>query len=272
MELAFDFKSLAEWNSFRDSDPSLHDDSAFRKLGDAIQANGCREPLTGTMIPGHDLEPGSSLREGLVFQGINSRVRGVMLAIEEVIRNSGLASPRIYAAEGLTPFALRMRGMFPRFLGSEYAVDAQQIDWLYPIPCEDLQALTLPSETFDVVSTNEVLEHVPSIDRSLAEICRVLKPGGWHIGTVPFRFFDQQSQVKAILGTDGKIIHLMEPEFHGDPMSDKGVLVFEVPGWDILTRAKKAGFRQAFMRFVISRQHGVVADHVGGVFILCCEK
>jgi len=42
----------------------------------------------------------------------------------------------------------------------------------------DAQAIPFPSELFDVVFANHMLYHVPDLPRSLAEIRRVLKPGG----------------------------------------------------------------------------------------------
>jgi ubiquinone/menaquinone biosynthesis C-methylase UbiE len=66
-------------------------------------------------------------------------------------------------------------------------------------------ALSLPSDTFDLVSSNEVLEHVPYLDKALSEICRVLKSGGWHIGTCPFRFMNEESQRRARLANGRSI-------------------------------------------------------------------
>ena len=51
-----------------------------------------------------------------------------------------------------------------------------------------------------------------------------------------------------------------------------GALVFELTGWDIIARAQAAGFRDAFMRFMISAEHGVLSEHIGGVLILGCQK
>jgi ubiquinone/menaquinone biosynthesis C-methylase UbiE len=42
----------------------------------------------------------------------------------------------------------------------------------------DVQALALPDETFDAVVANHMLYHIPDRERALAEIWRVLKPGG----------------------------------------------------------------------------------------------
>lgn len=51
--------------------------------------------------------------------------------------------------------------------------------------CESLEALTFPDRSFDLVITQDVMEHIPDPDRAFQEIARVLKPGGAHIFTVP---------------------------------------------------------------------------------------
>lgn len=233
---------------------------------------GCREPLTGDQVAPDALVRGDSWREGLAYNGISSRMRAVMRCMETAIEEQALESPRIYAAEALTAFGMRLRGVYPRFVGSEYTTDHHQQAWLYPIPCEDLLNLSMPDGIFDLISTNEVLEHVPSIDRALSEMGRVLRPGGWHYGTVPFRFFADESERRAALSPTGEIIHLMEPEYHGDPMNQGGVLVFELPGWDLIPRAIDAGFSDAFMRLIVSTDNGILAEHVGGALVFCCQR
>ncbi|MEY4850443.1 MAG: hypothetical protein RLZZ331_1447 [Pseudomonadota bacterium] len=272
MELSIDIRSLAEFRAALDNHHDLLAADAVNRLGARILATGCREPLTDRRILPFELEPGSGWREGLASGGLSSRVRGVMRCMEKVIVDQALTSPRIYAAEGLTAFALTMRGLYPRFLGSEFTTSPERMQWMYPIPCEDLQALSMPDDSFDLVSTNEVLEHVPDIDKALKEMHRVLKSGGWHFGTVPFLFFEETGQVRATLDAQGGLIHHMEPQYHGDPMNEGGVLVFELPGWDLITRARAAGFRDAFMRCMISAEHGVLSEHIGGVLIFCCQK
>ncbi|MFL6240632.1 MAG: methyltransferase domain-containing protein [Actinomycetes bacterium] len=49
----------------------------------------------------------------------------------------------------------------------------------------DLLALPFPDDSFDKVIAAEVLEHIPSDERAMAEIARVLKPGGRAAVTVP---------------------------------------------------------------------------------------
>jgi SAM-dependent methyltransferase len=49
----------------------------------------------------------------------------------------------------------------------------------------DLLALPFPDAAFDVVMASEVLEHIPDDARAVAEIARVLRPGGRLAVTVP---------------------------------------------------------------------------------------
>ncbi len=52
-------------------------------------------------------------------------------------------------------------------------------------PEEDIQALSWPAGSFDLVLTSETLEHVPDPHQALRETLRVLRPGGRHVFTVP---------------------------------------------------------------------------------------
>jgi len=49
----------------------------------------------------------------------------------------------------------------------------------------DVEALPFPDSTFGTVVCTEVLEHVPYPSRALSEFHRVLRPGGFLIGSVP---------------------------------------------------------------------------------------
>ena len=76
-------------------------------------------------------------------------------------------------------------GVWPEFLASDYSPGAKPGEVVDGVRSEDLTALTYPDASFDLVLTSETLEHVPDLARALAEIRRVLVPGGRHIFTVP---------------------------------------------------------------------------------------
>ena len=49
----------------------------------------------------------------------------------------------------------------------------------------DVTDINQPSDTYDVVICNHVLEHVNDANKAFSEIKRILKPGGWAILLVP---------------------------------------------------------------------------------------
>lgn len=87
----------------------------------------------------------------------------------------------------------------------------------------DLQDIDLPDGSVDVVLTPHVLEHVPDTDRALAELFRVLAPGGDVFLQIPL--------------PQGRTAPPTEPEYHGD-----NTLVFWRFGWDLADTIRRHGF------------------------------
>jgi hypothetical protein len=266
------FNSLNEWQDWIALNPLFLDKRYHLTCTEKMRSRGIFEPLTGVFHAGGTIQFGSDLREGILADGLNSRMRATLYAMAHPLESIGRYSVRIYAPEALTRLALILRGRYPKFLGSEFSDNQETKRELFPIPVKDLTALDLPDETFDIVTTNEVLEHVPNLDAALREICRILKPGGQHIGTCPFIFNSEKSDLRTII-RDGQLIYLKPAELHGDPVNPSGgSLVFEIPAWDILERAKAAGFASAYMRFIQSVRLGIGCSAVGGIFVLMLTK
>lgn len=107
--------------------------------------------------------------------------------------------------------------------------------------CQDVQSLTFPDSHFDICTSTEVFEHVPDDLRGFSEIYRVLKPGGYHVFTVPID--TNTSTVERAVINNGKIVHLITPpEYHGDPFNGSPVLAYRTYGKDIIHRLSKCGF------------------------------
>ncbi len=87
----------------------------------------------------------------------------------------------------------------------------------------DLQAIALPDESVDLVLTPHVLEHVPATAQALAELHRVLAPGGRVYLQVPL--------------VHGRTAAPTTPEFHAD-----NTPVFWNFGWDVIDLLRAAGF------------------------------
>jgi SAM-dependent methyltransferase len=98
--------------------------------------------------------------------------------------------------------------------------------------CEDLARQTFADESFDIVITQDVLEHLLDPIASLKEICRTLKPGGLHIFTVPW--YSWQDTKIRVRKCGDEIEYLEEPDYHGNPIDEKGSLVVTEWGRDLV--------------------------------------
>jgi SAM-dependent methyltransferase len=115
------------------------------------------------------------------------------------------------------------------------------------VQCQDVQRLTYADGAFDIVTSTEVFEHVPDDRRAFAELHRVLRPGGVLVFTVPLR--DEPTTLERARIEDGTVVHLCEPEYHGDRLRGRGaVLAFRTYGLDILERLGAAGFEPRLER------------------------
>ena len=108
---------------------------------------------------------------------------------------------------------------------------------------QDLQNLSFPDNSFDVIISSEVFEHIPNAYLAFQEIHRVLKPGGRHIFTIPFDARGFTDIVKAIMDEQGNIQYLAEPEYHEDPIrQEDGILVYQIFSLEMLVKLNKLGF------------------------------
>ena len=98
---------------------------------------------------------------------------------------------------------------------------------------EDLERQTFRSGSFDIVISQDVMEHVLDPATAFGEIARTLKPGGMHVFTTPLVNGSRPSEQTARRGQDGEIVHLSEPEYHDNPVDPEGSLVTMRWGFDI---------------------------------------
>lgn len=117
---------------------------------------------------------------------------------------------------------------------------------------QNLEQLTFANNSFDIVITSDVMEHVRLDDRAHREIQRVLKPGGIYLFTVP-HLRDRRETIVRVAVTDptdpSKDLFLMEKEFHGDANAEDGqVLSYRAYGTELDEQLVQLGFEVDYSR------------------------
>lgn len=199
-------------------------------------------------------------RERLVCGGcgLNNRQRMIMLAVCDALKKCRDGRPEVYLMEQVTPFYHWLSANLPRadWVGSEYLGDNITPGKIVGgIRHENTERLSFGDSSFDLVVSNDVLEHVADYKKSVAEIWRVLKPNGVLLLTVPFHLDMEKSQCRAKVIND-RVEHILPPVYHGNPMSDNGSLVFTDLGWDLLQVMRESGFAEVQVRFYWSEVYG----------------
>ncbi|OKH23784.1 SAM-dependent methyltransferase [Hydrococcus rivularis NIES-593] len=174
---------------------------------------------------------------------INCKSTKIHRAVGFVIKSLNF-SDRIFVYELSSRGALYkyLKSQFKNFYYSEYFDDVPPGLIKNSIVCQDVQHLLLNDESFDLVTSTEVFEHVPNDKKGFREVCRILKTNGYFIFTVPLS--DNLTTVeRCYQKPDGTIEHILDPEYHGDRIRGRGqVLAFRNYGSDIVERLKDCGF------------------------------
>ena len=118
----------------------------------------------------------------------------------------------------------------------------------------DIQNAPFCSDSFDLIISSDVFEHVPDAYQGFKEVYRILKKGGVHVFSVPFTG-NKVDEVRAMPGP----VHLMEAHYHGDPLRKEGSLVYRNFGLEMLKRLSELGM-DTTMHQLAHVDHGIIGD------------
>lgn len=223
--------------------------------------------------------PDSSLRETRCPQcGCARRTREVARVLLHLV-NASIERPlceQLSSFEDLRIFELQAAGplhallkVLPHYQCSEFfpAISPGQRNE-EGILCQDATRLTFPDMTFDIVISQDIVEHIDDTWRAFSEINRVLTKDGTHIFTVPINegaptrkrrgrdnFQGQQAKQgeekgqgrRGIGGQDRQSGQkelddpALPPIYHGDPLNPEGAFVWWDFGDDLPQRLAQLG-------------------------------
>ena len=197
--------------------------------------------------------------------GLNNRSRAAVQLLDWEL--NCYPDSDIYLSEQTTPLYQYLRGRFPGLIGSEFLGDAvpRGASNAQGLRNEDMCALSFDDASLDAILSFDVLEHIPNFQQAFAECARCLRAGGHLMWSVPFLPGSTENLVRAVV-EQGRVRHLLEPEYHGDPLSPNGVLCYTHFGWEMLAQACEAGFSDAYAIVYDGLEFGYLGDE-GQVFV-----
>lgn len=213
-----------------------------------------------------------NFRERLVCEKckLNNRQRFMMSFVDHKISNEDKKLV-VYCYEQVTYFYKVLKEKFDTctIIGSEYlGYDIDSGVNINGIQHEDALNLSFKDNSIDIIISNDVYEHVPNIKKSLKEAYRVLNNDGKVFITIPFHQNNINTVERAYLQSDGKIKNVLPEIYHGNPISEKGSLVFYDYGWDFLDVCKEVGFRDAYVLSYYSELYAYLGAGNQTIFVL----
>lgn len=190
--------------------------------------------------------------------------RGKALSIDDMMARGLLEETAIYEPALRGPFTKRFQRL-PQYIRSYYrpgeplgqtSADGVRI--------EDLRRLSFDEDSFDLIITSDVMEHLPEVEIAFAEILRVLRPGGIHVFSIPNDYpLQERSEPRVRLSSAGVEVHVKPPRYHnaGDGSPS---LVYTDFGADLPDMVRSIGGRLS----VVRRSIGQDPCHANATFVM----
>jgi SAM-dependent methyltransferase len=112
---------------------------------------------------------------------------------------------------------------------------------------EDLTRLTFEDNSFDLILSSDVMEHLFDIKAAFRETLRVLKPGGVHVFTIPNDFPFPDKMQKRVALVDGKEVPIKPEVYHNSGDGSK-CLVYTDYGADLVEMIEDLGGTLSIVR------------------------
>jgi len=172
---------------------------------------------------------------------------GQTLSLADLVSGGFLDDVAIFEPALRGPFAKHLRKL-PKYTRSYFWPD-RRLGSIGEegVQNEDLTNLTFADDSFDLVITSDVMEHLFDIDAAFGEINRVLKPGGVHIFSIPTAYPLPDETVARVARKDGEEVNVLPAIYHnagdGTPC-----LVYHDYGADLPARIDRHGSRTRIVR------------------------
>eukprot|EP00121_Abeoforma_whisleri_P002630 Awhi_evm1s2366 len=193
----------------------------------------------------------------------NKKLGTNFLTLPEAVQSPALSNQHIFNTETTGIIDQHLRSC-QNYVHSEFlGVTHQSGEVVGGILHQNLMETSYADDTFDFVLTSEVFEHIPFPYTAFQEIYRILKPGGYHVMSVPHVLALKKDRILASLDKEtGEITYHQPPQYHGEPNplaeggSSKGILCYTVFGQEMIKRLHAMGF-EVEVEHIYDEQYGL---------------
>lgn len=156
--------------------------------------------------------------------------------------------------------SVKLKAQCKEYIGSQYYPGEPIGKMVGDFRNEDLENMTFPDDYFDLIITQDVMEHLYDPEKAFSEIARTLKKGGAHIFTVPLLNKHKPTEVWATKGANGKPVFLHNAEYHGNPIDPEGSPVTMHWGFDIVDYIEKSSGMKTTIESILDINLGIWAE------------
>ena len=189
----------------------------------------------------------ASLRERVVAEAIISVFgRGKCNSVVNLICELNFAKLKIFEP-GISGAIRKILSDLPNYQNLFYYPGHPMGSLVDGIRNENLEELTFSDNTFDLVITSDIFEHIRHPWQAFKEIHRVLIRGGVHIFSIPGTIPLNDTTRARVDVSDSNDVHILEPIYHGDGKGGES-LVYNDFGSDIFQNLLSMGFHTVSVR------------------------
>ena len=143
--------------------------------------------------------------------------------LADLVNEAEFQGLRIYEPGLIGPFR-KMCNKLPGYCNSYFWEDVLPGEFREDVQCQDLMNLTYEDNSFDLVLSSDIFEHVRKPFAGFQEVNRVLKPGGFHIFSIPPMHPMRPKTVFRVDTSGPEDVFVLPRHYHSAPMGGKSLV------------------------------------------------
>ena len=140
-----------------------------------------------------------------------------------LVDESGFRALDIYEPGLIGPFRKLLQEL-PGYRASYFWDDVAPGEFRDGVQCQDLMNLTYEDDSFDLVLSSDIFEHVRKPFVGFSEVDRVLKPGGYHIFSIPLQHPMPARTVFRVDTSGPEDAFVLPAHYHSAPMGGRSLV------------------------------------------------